>query len=113
MRERADVEDDIALKDAQVIWSYHGKRADAPPVRVVAIMSNSDDRDYFASWGACNAEFSQADDAGRLLQLFVEFHQMTIQDGLDPKAIHDAFLVIPEYRAALHPSLLPAHYRDE
>ena len=102
---------DIPLRDVQVIWDYHGDDVEAPPVRVVDMGQGRDDRDYFASWGACNADFNEAGDDGRLLMLFVQFHQLvTLEPRIDPEAVHEAFLVIPEYRAALPVDLVPVEY---
>lgn len=91
---------DVALSDAQIIWD----RDDgiAPPVKVVAIPGDDDDR-YTSSFGACNSDWQAADDVGRLLRLMSLFVDLTVGDGIPPKAVHDAFSVIPEYRWAMHP----------
>jgi DNA-binding XRE family transcriptional regulator len=91
---------DVPLASAQIIWD----RADAidPPVKVVAIPGDDDDR-YMSSYGACNKDWIVADDVGRLLRLMTLFVDLTVGDGLPPKAVHAAFSVIPEYRWAMHP----------
>lgn len=104
---------DIRLADAQVIWGYEGKRSDAPPVKVVDVRNGEDDRDYLASWGACNGDFNQADEAGQLLMLFQQYHWMALGYDILPRHLHEAFLVIPEYRDAIPLELLPAKYRQE
>lgn len=117
--------DDIPLREAQVIWSYDGPRLDAPPLVVMGHPNekgrdrygNRDDRDYSSSWGACLSEFVHASDAERLLMLFQKFQELTVADGLEPRTVHEAFCVIPEYRAALVErglgALIPEVYQVE
>jgi hypothetical protein len=68
-------------------------------------------------WGACNMEFTDATDDGRLLMLFEKFQELVTFADLDPETVHDAFCVIPEYRASLIlrglGSTIPADLRDE
>lgn len=104
--------DDIPLSELQVIWRYHGDRPDMPPLKVMTI-GDADDSDYFASWGACNADFVETDDSGRLLMLFQHFHQLVTAHRVDPQAVHAAFLRIPEYRANIPFDLIPVEYRAE
>jgi hypothetical protein len=113
MKAKGHIMTDIRLADAQVIWDYAGTQPKAQPVRVVDVRHGKDDRDYLASWGACNSDFNKADDAGRLLMLFQQFHWMALGHDINPRHIHDAFMVIPEYREAIPPQLLPPEYRRE
>lgn len=112
---------DIPLREAQIIWDYHGNEPDAP---LVQVMGHPDDRgrdrwgrrdnaDYRSSWGACMTEFVDASEDERLLMLFKQFHWMVMSKEVPPKAVHEAFLVIPEYRAALTMDFLPDEYRRE
>ena len=88
---------DIPLKNAQVIWDYVGEEPDVDPIRVVGV-SSADDESYLNSWGACKLEFNEADAGGQLAMLFTLFAHLTIDEGLDPKSVEDALIVIPEFR---------------
>lgn len=90
----------ITLREAQILWDYEGREPDAPSV-LVTQFAYENDAAYHCSWGACNAEFAEADDQGRLLQLFQKFHELVTFDGLEPRKLHEALCVIPEYQQAL------------
>lgn len=112
---------DIPLREAQVLWEYSGKEPDAPAVLVMGHPDDSgrdrwgtrDDADYFSSWGSCMAHFNAASDEEHLAMLYKQFHWMVLSREADLKAVHSAFLVIPEYRASLPADFLPPEYRDE
>lgn len=112
---------DIPLREAQVIWQYEGRNALAPPVVVMGHpdesgrdrWGNPDDKDYLSSWGACSADFNEASDEERMLMLFKQFHWMVLTREVGLQAVHEAFLVIPEYRAQMPRDFLPAEYREE
>jgi hypothetical protein len=100
---------DIPLRDVQVIWDYDGDEPDAPSLLVMGHPNENgrdpygtrDDRNYRSSWGACLSEFTEADDLGRLLMLFQKFQELVTFEGLEPRRVHEALCVIPEYRQAL------------
>ena len=108
---------DIPLRHVQVIWDYDGNESDAPSLLVMGhpddvgrdAYGTRDDPDYLSSWGACSADFNQASDDQRLLMLFQKFHELVTFESLAPKKVHEAFCVIPEYRAALKDKGLRAH----
>lgn len=112
---------DIPLAEVQVIWEYVGKEPDAPSVIVMGHPNesgrdrwgNRDDKDYTSSWGACSTDFNEASADEKLLMLFKQFHWMALTREVEPKAIHEAFLVIPEYRAQMPRDFLPAEYQDD
>ncbi|WP_103728900.1 hypothetical protein [Novosphingobium sp. HII-3] len=89
---------DIALADAQIIWDRGG--AGNPPVKVVG-GGVKDDQRYSGSWGSCNQDFNEADDDGKLRMLLTQSIYLTLVESIDPTIVHDAFMVIPEYRVAL------------
>ena len=66
---------DIPLKEAQVIWDYEGADDSLPPVKVMRA-GTPDNPDYLAAWGACNADFQETDDDGRVRMLFQQFHEL-------------------------------------
>ncbi len=92
---------DIPLARAQVIWDDEGELD--PPIRVVDVTGRvgRDDSRYISSWGACNGDFVERDDVGKLLSLLAMFAEWTAVDGLDAAVVHRALSVIPEYRRAL------------
>jgi DNA-binding XRE family transcriptional regulator len=95
--EVAQNHDDVPLAEATILWDRYGEVT--PPVRVVGA-GNDDDR-YPSSYGACNADWHMADDIGRLLRLLARFVELTIEERIPAKEVHQAFSVIPEYRFAL------------
>jgi len=101
----------IPLAEAQVLWDYIGP--DPEDNRVVRVTGPGDRifPEYTSSWGACNLDFQEASDEQRLLMLFQNFRDLALE-GIDPQEIHGAFQVIPEYRAATHPSLIAAAYDE-
>lgn len=90
---------DIALADVQVIWDREGA-ASREQVRVVG-GAVKDDNSYSSSWGSCDADFNEADESGKLRMLLAQSIFLTYMEGIPPKTVHDAFMVIPEYRAAM------------
>lgn len=54
-----------------------------------------------AAEAALNRDFNEATDAEQVNMLFRQFAHMTIVDKVDPVELHEIFLAIPEWRAAL------------
>ena len=50
------------------------------------------------TWGACCASWGKAPKQFLQFQLLREGWYMVLKDGITPKDVHDAFMVIPEYR---------------
>ena len=71
-----------------------------PPLKVVGGPVKDDD-DYISSWGACNGDFAEANDETRLRMLLAETVNLTVNEGIAPKTVHEALMVIPEYRSAM------------
>jgi hypothetical protein len=88
----------MRLRDVQIIWKPD--QSDLPPVKLVQHQREDDSR-YSASWGACNADFSDTSDEEQVNMLFRQFHQLTVIYGLAPQDVHETFMDIPEYRRAL------------
>jgi hypothetical protein len=62
--------------------------------------------DAYSSWlGAGNHNFSELSDAGRLTQMFLDFHKIVVGDRVNPQVAHKAFLEIDEYRRAIAPDI--------
>jgi DNA-binding XRE family transcriptional regulator len=94
-----ETDEDVPLSDAMILWDEEpqgGRRI------VVVVRGDDDDPAFSSSYGACNDEWTAADGVGRLLRLLAKFVELTVQEGLKPKEVHQAFSVIPEYRRSLH-----------
>lgn len=103
---------DIALSEAQVIWGTDDIN-EAPPVKVVGGAVKDDDT-YSSSWGACNQDFNEADDDGKLRMLLTQSIYLTLGESIDPTFVHDAFMVIPEYRAEMiRGAVIPPEHEAE
>lgn len=93
---------EFPLRETQIIWSLDNpEQSGIKPVAKLVKLGRLDDPDYFASWGACNRDFNEATDAEQVNMLFRQFAHMTIVDKVDPVELHEIFLAIPEWRAAL------------
>ncbi|HVJ03826.1 MAG TPA: hypothetical protein VM662_16735 [Sphingomonas sp.] len=94
---------DIPLASAQIIWTLSSEEAlpGDPPVKVVGIPGDDDSR-YLSSWGACNQDFNDASNDRKLALLLSKFVDLTINDGIAPQDVHNALMVIPEYRQSLN-----------
>lgn len=88
----------IPLSETQIIWDPD--EPNLPPAKLVR-HKREDDQRYSKSWGACNFDFSRASGDEQVNLLFRQFVHMTVVDAVDPKALHDIFMDIPEYREAL------------
>ena len=100
---------DYPLAETQINWDPCDDPK-LPPVEL-ARYSFEDDNRYISSWGACNQEFTDASPAEKVNMLMRQFVHLAAFEGIPPKAIHKAFMQIPEYRQALadHGSLDPEH----
>ena len=88
------------LEKTQVIWDA----PDNPELPKVALVSipGEDDTRYIASWGACNSDFSDADESGQIKMLLAKAISLVVNDGIDANVVHNVFSQIPEYRQALY-----------
>jgi hypothetical protein len=90
---------DIPLKDAMIAWNPR-PRGDG---RIVVIpypdhASWTDRLKLSDTTGACWSHWGTWSPQDRLARLLLEAWCITCRDGLEPRAIHEAFMVIPEYR---------------
>lgn len=94
--DRGDVDGDIALANAMIIWDESA----SPRIRVVW-HPDQDDLDYSSSMGACEQGWQDGGTPGQLLRLLSYVPYWTILEGIEPREVHDALWVIPEYRNAV------------
>lgn len=92
--------DDRPLATTQIIWNPI-EDSNLPPVALVSVPREDDSR-YISSWGACNIEFVNADSETQLRLLLSKFVYLVLLEGIQAKAVHEAFVQIPEYRRALY-----------
>jgi transcriptional regulator with XRE-family HTH domain len=106
-------EGDIPLEEAQIIWADAEDNI-VPPVAVRSIdRQHRGDERYANSNGACCAGWKEAGGLGRLIRLFALVQDMTLSAKLDPRAVHDALIVIPEYRSIMPSDPALGLQRDE
>lgn len=90
---------DIPLDKAQIVWTLMDGK-EGPPLKVVGGPIKDDDN-YLSSWGACDSLFQEASDEKKLTMLLSETVNLTVNEGIPPSVVHEALMVIPEYRAAM------------
>lgn len=94
----------MLLIDAMFLWNPLDRTDKIPFATHVKVVPHSDGDKNRAfnyltkSMGACCAGWRDATGAERAGHALALFHQMVL-DGIDPKEIHDAFMVIGEYHA--------------
>lgn len=102
---------DVPLEIAMIGWTAKNRFGEPPLVgvagRIVIIPRTGDKRDWFRyfgvtnSVGACFHEWADMTSDERLLKLYVEAWHIIARDGLSPKDVHTALMVVPEYRDSL------------
>lgn len=65
---------------------------------------------YAMTGGACYTDLHKQTEWQRNWRIFVDFHTLTVRDGVDPQTAHEAFLVIDEYRALISPDIRGAYH---
>lgn len=96
-------EGDIPLAEAQINWADPEDDLD-PPVVVSSLERPGQGLGrYSNSNGACTDHWQNGSTLSRLANLFMIVQHMTLVDKVDPRAAHDALIVIPEYRAMMPP----------
>lgn len=62
--------------------------------------------------GARSPALHDLSEEGRIARLFIDFQTLVVRDGLDPQAVHRAFLAIDEYRFRIAPDTEGAAFED-
>lgn len=104
---------DIPIANAMLCWTG-GRHGDTPACRIVP---HPDERGYSDAYrttvGACFASWSEKDTNGQRLHLMVEAWHAVTFDAVPAQTMHEALLVIPEYRSMLADGCLPSQYLHE
>lgn len=99
---------DIPLSDAMLVWT-RGER--------VAVVRHPDydgaSDDFQSSVGACFSNWRAKDERSRRLQLMIDAWHIAAFYEIAASQVHDALLVIPEYRDMLADDCAPVEYRQE
>lgn len=103
---------DIALSEAVLLYNS-GLGGEAPAFVVRPIGHHDYDR-YQYKVGACFRAWQEEDDLARLkLRLWIDVWHATAFYGVPVEMVHEALLVIPEYRDMLADDCLPREFRHE
>ena len=62
--------------------------------------------------GASSSALQGLSEEARIARLFIDFQTIVVRDGLDPQAVHRAFLAIDEYRFRIAPDTEGAAFED-
>lgn len=94
---------DVPLKHAMISWNHRGKTGDGR----IEVIPHPDSHgwhrrlNYMNSTGACWCDWGKWKKRDRLLKLYIEAWHIIARDGVDPEKVHQALMVIPEYRDTL------------
>lgn len=102
---------DVPLKIAMIGWTPKGRFGKTPltgtPGKIIIIPKTNDGRDWFRhfgvtdSTGACWVQWREMTAKERLKKLYIEAWHIIARDGVLPEDVHEALMVIPEYRESL------------
>lgn len=94
--ERGEYDGDIPLANAMIIWDDD----QSPRIKVVGHPHHDDTR-YSSSACASDQGWRTGGKPGQLARLLGYVPYWIIKEGIDPREVHDALWVIPEYRHAV------------
>src|SRR5512145_766585 len=87
---------DVKLSEAMLLWNPGTNQ-----VRVVDHPPKDKYFEYQCSALACYASFRMLNIKEQTLMLFIDAYTLVVRDGVNPKAVHNALLCIPEYRKCI------------
>jgi hypothetical protein len=104
----------MKARDAHILWTpadYRKRllrRGDHPPgsVKVLPFLSDGDRKEaarYKRDAGASFTDWRHR--SSEQLKALAQFQALVVRDGMHPQAVHQAFLVIDEYREAISPDI--------
>ena len=102
----------MKARDAHILWTPADcnrrllRRGDHPPgsVKVLPFLSDGDRKEaarYKRDAGASFTDWRHRSSEQLKALVLAEFHALVVRDGMHPQAVHQAFLVIDEYREAI------------
>lgn len=99
---------DIPINDAMLCWT----RGDSVKV-VLHPDKRGESGAYRSSVGACFTDWRKKDLRGQKLQLMIDAWHVTAFSDIPSERVHEALLVIPEYRDMLADDCLPKQFQHE
>ena len=103
----------MRYRDCMIAWTPESwgdlKNETAGQVRVGPHPDTSGWSDKYAlTTGACYLGRKSMPRWQQIALMFTDFHQIVVRDGIDPQAVHQAFLAIDEYRHTISPDIAGA-----
>lgn len=90
---------EIPIEKAMILWN---PKNEGGGIKVIRNPERSREfRHLHCSAGACYAYWAGMTTEQRKTKLLIEAWHIAVRDGLDPKEIHEALMVVPEYREML------------
>lgn len=113
--------DDVPLQSAMLLWDDGGDhghggnaertKASASPLILDHSLSADGPENFDNATGACFSHWREMPTSEQLAELMRDAWMAVVRDKVDPQAMHHALLVVPEFRAILHPGDLPPEYQ--
>lgn len=107
----------MKASEALIAWtppSWDHKDS-AGKVKVGPLLSEGDadwTMPYSHTGGAAYVHRRELTGDRAVMMTFIDYHTLVYGDGMDPKAVHDAFLVIDEFAEHIAPDLPGARFPD-
>ena len=106
----------MKARDAHILWTPADykrrllRRGDHPPgsVKVLCFLSDGDRKEaarYKRDAGASFTDWRHSSSEQLKALVLAVFHALVVRDGMHPQAVHQAFLVIDEYREVISPDI--------
>lgn len=94
---------DIPIQEATILWI---PKDEGGKIKIVRHPETGNKDRGMKSTGACWAVWGKMTTEEQKDQLLIDVRNIVIKDGVDPMDVHQALLVIPEYRKMLNRDLL-------
>jgi hypothetical protein len=106
----------MKAREAHILWTPADykrrllRRGGHPPgsVKVLRFLSEADRQEaqrYKRDTGASLTDWRHRSSEQLKALVLAEFHTLVVRDGMHPQAVHQAFLVIDEYREVISPDI--------
>lgn len=102
---------DVPIARAMLLWNSGFNSG--TPACVVRPLGHDDYYRYGGQVGACFNHWRELDTRGQKLHLMIDAWHVTAFYDVPVKLVHEALLVIPEYRSMLADDCLPRQFASE
>ena len=94
--------------EAIIAWTPAAGRSCSPETAGQVAVLPAPDADgaakrFMMRAGASSSALAALSEEARIARLFIDFQTLVVRDGIDPQAVHRAFLAIDEYRFRIAP----------